>query len=228
MALIDIRDLRDEYRFGARIRCRGISTTVTTASSTGRGVLRPLTIPPEGGMTGFADGIELYDSLPAKLRSEIESHHVLYTLDLAFSKMRYGRPPTFREIREDSEFAIMAEAARRLPRAIHPAVRTRASGEKVLHVSPWMSVGLQGHENSEGDDLLTRVCREIHSRIHPYWHRWQPTDMLVWDNWRMLHSVSGTDPKYPRRMHRTTIKGDYGLGRFENDGKGDALLERTV
>jgi taurine dioxygenase len=52
--------------------------------------------------------------------------------------------------------------------------------------------------------------------------------MLIWDNWRMLHSVSGCDPKYPRRMQRTTIKGDYGLGYFENGGKGQAVLEMTV
>ncbi|MGB8365091.1 MAG: TauD/TfdA family dioxygenase [Rhizomicrobium sp.] len=54
------------------------------------------------------------------------------------------------------------------------------------------------------------------------------TDMLIWDNWRMLHSVTGMDPKYGRRMQRTTIKGDYGLGYFENGGTGDKILEMTV
>jgi hypothetical protein len=29
-------------------------------------------------------------------------------------------------------------------------------------------------------------------------------------------------------MQRTTIKGDYGLGRFENGGVGGAILENTV
>ena len=52
--------------------------------------------------------------------------------------------------------------------------------------------------------------------------------MLIWDNWRMLHSVSGHDPQYPRQMHRTTIEGDYGLGYFENAAKGHAILEMTV
>ena len=32
----------------------------------------------------------------------------------------------------------------------------------------------------------------------------------------------------PRRMQRTTIKGDYGLGYFENGGRGDKILEMTV
>jgi taurine dioxygenase len=39
--------------------------------------------------------------------------------------------------------------------------------------------------------------------------------MLIWDNWRILHSVSGSPPDAGRCMHRTTIAGDYGLGRFE-------------
>ena len=48
-----------------------------------------------------------------------------------------------------------------------------------------------------------------------YFHRWQPTDMVIWDNWRCLHWVSGMSPDHTRCMHRTTIEGDYGLGRFE-------------
>jgi taurine dioxygenase len=40
--------------------------------------------------------------------------------------------------------------------------------------------------------------------------------MVIWDNWRVLHAVSGMDPSHGRCMHRTTIKGDYGLGAFES------------
>jgi hypothetical protein len=29
-------------------------------------------------------------------------------------------------------------------------------------------------------------------------------------------------------MYRTTIKGDYGLGRFENDAQGGKILEMTA
>jgi taurine dioxygenase len=192
------------------------------------GVLRALTIAPVGGLTGFADGIQLYHCISPELRNKIEPSHIIYTLDLVYSKMRYGRPASFREIKVHPETLRYTEYAKKLPRAIHPAVWTRKSGEKVLHVSPWMAVGIEGHEDPEGDELLAAVCREIISKGHAYHHQWKPTDMLVWDNWRMLHSVSGTNPKYPRRMHRTTIKGDYGLGYFENNRQGDALLEMTV
>jgi taurine dioxygenase len=42
--------------------------------------------------------------------------------------------------------------------------------------------------------------------------------MVIWDNWRFIHSVDGHPPQYPRKMQRTTIEGDYGLGRLETAG----------
>ncbi len=116
------------------------------------------------------------------------------------------------------------------PRAFHPAVWTRDDGKKVLHVSPWMALGIQGQENEEGDALLEAVCQAINALAQEcaYLHQWNLTDMVIWDNWRVLHGVSGMDPAYPRRMQRTTIKGDYGLGGFENGGEGDKVLEMTV
>jgi taurine dioxygenase len=39
--------------------------------------------------------------------------------------------------------------------------------------------------------------------------------MAIWDNTRMLHCVSGSAPELFRLMYRTTIKGDYGHGRWD-------------
>ena len=62
-----------------------------------------------------------------------------------------------------------------------------------------------------------------------YFHKWQADDMVLWDNWRMLHRVIGCTPPQRRVMQRTTIRGDCGLGRFENDDQGRYReLERTV
>lgn len=192
------------------------------------GVLRALTVAPEGGLTLFADGIELYRQLSPELRERIEGRNVLYTLNLAYSDMRFGRPGDMRVLKPRSGEQETLKFAKTLPRAIHPAVWTRASGEKVLHVSPWMSVGLEGLEDAEGDALLEAVCQEIAAIAKPYAHQWSVDSMLIWDNWRMLHAVSGIDPVHPRRMQRTTIKGDYGLGYFENGGTGHKILEMTV
>jgi taurine dioxygenase len=193
------------------------------------GVLRAITVAPEGGLTLFADGVQLYGALSPELRARIEGCNVLYTLDLAYDHMRFGKPAGgLRELRKRPGQDAVLEQARRLPRAVHPAVWTRVGGDKVLHVSPWMSVGLEGAETPDGDALLEAVCQEIAAKAHAYQHQWKTNEMLIWDNWRMLHAVSGVDPKHPRRMQRTTIKGDYGLGYFENNGVGGAVLEMTV
>lgn len=189
------------------------------------GVLRAPINAPEGGRTGFADGIELYNQISPELRAKIEGLNIIYTLDVRLSTMRFGR--NFEVLGDMKGTEKVVEEARIFPRAMHPAVWSRASGEKVLHVGAWMSEGVEYHEDPEGDALLEAVCQEINEKAHAYWHDWKPTDMLIWDNWRMLHAVEGCDPKYERRTMRTTIKGDYGLGYFE-DGKKIGEVMRDV
>jgi len=181
------------------------------------GVLRAVEIPPDGGMTGFVDGIALYGAVSPEVRDQIEGEMVIYAMDVILDNLRFGRPADFVELHASPQAAdVMTEFAHR-PRAIHPAVWTRASGEKVLHVSPWMAKGIEGRDQSEADALLTEVCDAIVEAAQglSYFHRWEPSDMVIWDNWRILHSVSGSSPDSGRCMHRTTIAGDYGLGRFE-------------
>jgi taurine dioxygenase len=193
------------------------------------GVLRAIDIPPEGGLTGFVDGIELYRLLSPSLREAIEGRNVLYRMNVIMENLRFGRPADYEVLAERPSAQAVMDAAVGVPRAVHPAVWTRRSGEKVLHVSPWMAEGIEGAENAEGDALLDAVSREIFAlaKTHSYFHAWKLTDMVIWDNWRVLHAVSGHDPKYPRRMQRTTIAGDYGLGYFEGGGTGSKVLEMT-
>jgi taurine dioxygenase len=178
-------------------------------------VLRPVVIPSEGGLTGFVDGIQMYRALPADLRARIDGLNILYTLDVLYENMRFGKPASFREIRIPPTAYGPTSMAKDLPRGVHPAVWTRATGEKVLHISPWMAVGIEHHEDAHGDALLEDVCQAMLAHATPYYHHWQPTELMAWDNWRMLHSVTGTRPVNRRRMQRTTILGDYGLGYFE-------------
>ena len=56
------------------------------------GVLRASVIAPEGGRTGFADGIQLYKAISPELLRRIEGLNILYTLDLLYGHMRFGRP----------------------------------------------------------------------------------------------------------------------------------------
>jgi taurine dioxygenase len=182
------------------------------------GVLRALTIPPEGGLTGFADGIQLYNAISSELRGKFENLNIIYHSHLMFMEMRFGRPRSYNPIKVRKMITDMIAATKEAPRSIHPAIWTRPTGEKVLHVSPWQAAGIEGHEDAEGEALLEALCQEMYEKMTPYRHAWKPTDMVIWDNWRFIHSVGGHSPQYPRKMQRTTITGDYGLGRLEREG----------
>ena len=181
------------------------------------GVLRAEKIAPEGGMTAFCDGIQIYRDMDPELRAKAEQISLIYTLDMHYERQFFGLPKSFREIKTKDDKIL--EIAKTFARAIHPAVWTRETGEKVVHMCPYGCRGIEGNETPQGNALLAEIWENVERTIVPYYHEWKPTDMLVWDNWRMLHEACGCDPKYDRIMHRTTIKGDYGLGRWETSDK---------
>ncbi|MFC0203522.1 TauD/TfdA dioxygenase family protein [Novosphingobium soli] len=185
------------------------------------GVLRSVERVAEGGVTGFLDGVALYQAFPEDLRRRIEGAEVIYTLSTQYDELKFGRPKQYRMIEPKPSSPEFKAQAAAMPRAIHPAVWTRPTGEKVLHVSAYMAQGLVGDETPAGDALLEEVCQEI-NRLGEgcsYHHRWSEGDMAIWDNLRMLHCVSGNHPDEERLMYRTTIAGDYGLGRWETEPK---------
>lgn len=194
------------------------------------GVLRsPVNSPAgQGGRTGFMDGIEVYRQMPRELIEKIEGTNVIYTLDTRLSKQKYA--VDFNPLGELEMTKDLLKEVAIFPRAMHPAVWTRDTGEKVFHAAPWMAVGLEHNEGEEGDRLFDEVCRELNrlgQGTCAYWHQWNPTDLVIWDNHRMLHAVEGCPPEYDRRTIRSTIKGDYGLGYFE-DGKKIGEVNRYV
>jgi taurine dioxygenase len=192
------------------------------------GVLRAPINAPVGGRTGFADGIELYKNFPAEMLAKLEKLNIIYTLDVRLTKMRFG--VNFVSLGDAPQAKELLKEVAIFPRAMHPAVWTRRTGEKVLHIGPWMSVGIEHHETPEGDAFFDEVCHTVNrlaAGSSAYWHDWTDTDMVIWDNWRMLHAVEGCDAKYERRTLRTTIKGDYGFGYFE-DGKKIGEVHRVI
>jgi taurine dioxygenase len=193
------------------------------------GVLRSPVSAPERGRTGFMDGVECYRQFPRELRDKIEGLNVIYTLDTRLSQMKFG--VNFKTL--GGEIPLTQELLKEVaifPRAFHPAVWTRANGDKALHIGPWMCFGLEHHEDAEGDALMDKVCHTVNEMgkgTSAYWHQWEPNDMVIWDNHRMLHAVEGCDQKYERHTIRSTIKGDYYLGYFE-DGKKIGEVFREV
>ncbi len=206
------------FDFGGELRAGWVNwhfDACYTAKLNRGGVLRLTTITPELGLTGFADGVQIWNALSPEWRERAEGLEVVYHEGLMFERQRFGMEDNWKLISLQTIVHKLYKDAEAKPRSVHPAVWQRASGEKVMHIAPWQAACIEGREDAEGDALLAALWREVKAAMVPYWHGWKPSDMVIWDNWRFLHSVSGHDPKYARNARRTTIAGDYGLGRFE-------------
>lgn len=217
--LTDIRHDREGSTFDIRGEVRGAwlpwhSDLIYVDRINRGGILRALTIPETGGETGFVDRIVAYQRLPQQLRERIADLSVLYYADFDTDRQRFGRDPEVRMLHRGSEMTRAHKTARY--RSIHPMVFTQPeTGRKVLNVSPWFAQGIEGMETPDGDALLEEVMSYAVPKDLAYFHPWRPGDMVLWDNWRMLHSAAGVPVEQERLMQRTTLHGDYALGRLE-------------
>jgi taurine dioxygenase len=183
------------------------------------GILRPLKLPKRGGETGFIDQIAAYAALPADLAARIEKLSVIYRFNLDSSQARFGQRAD-RCLRLHEGVVAAMERFKGRPRVLHPMVYEQSeTGRKVLNVSPWFAEGIEGMENEQGDALLREVVSYATRAELAYYHAWQADDMVLWDNWRMMHCACGVPADERRFMQRTTIAGDYGRGRIEGQGE---------
>jgi taurine dioxygenase len=178
------------------------------------GILRALILPREGGRTGFIDQTESYAALPEALKARIEDLHVIYQLDLDATKARFA--PIRPSARLRAASAVTRAMARHWPRVSHPLVCAHPeSGCKILNFSPWHAVGIKEMPGADGDRLLMEIAGYAADERRAYDHDWLQDDLILWDNWRMLHCSRGMPEQEARYLQRTTIAGDYGLGRAE-------------
>lgn len=182
------------------------------------GILAPVQMPRSGGQTGFIDQISAYERVPLHLREKIENLYVVYKLDLDVGNQKFGKTGKTGNAslyRVGEQFGKIMARVDDYPEVLHPMVFTQVeTGKKVLNVSPWFALGIEGMRNEEGDRLLSEIVDICIDPANAYFHEWRPTDLVLWDNWRMLHCAVGVDPTDTRIMKRTTIKGDYALGKL--------------
>lgn len=176
-------------------------------------VLRSIKIARDGGRTAFADGVQIYNDLAPAIRAHADGMNVLYNLDLRYDRQRFGLPKNFRLIKNHDN--TLSEENENGRCAVHPAVWTRPSGEKVFHMCPYGCRGLEGDRSDAAFAQLAEVWAEAERVMKVYTHEWEQGDMVIWDNTRVLHEATGSNPDEEREIHRTTIKGDLCHGRWE-------------
>ena len=180
------------------------------------GILSAIEVPEEGGETGFIDQVAAYNALPEDLKKRIDGLNVIYKFTIDSWESKFGNKPENRVSLTDVMVKISDDYKKTLVRSIHPMVAVQpGTGRKFVNVSPWFADGIEGMENDEGDALLREVI-DLNTRPERiYKHKYVPNEMVLWDNWRMLHCAFGTPLGMKRHMRRTTLFGDYGQGRLE-------------
>jgi taurine dioxygenase len=170
------------------------------------GVMIAAEIPPEDGATGFIDMHSLYDALDEATKTRIEGLSIVQSWRHAQETIR--RNPGFRT---DEGAKVLEED--RFPDLVYPLVQEHpVNGVKVLFVPPLWSSEILGVDAQEGRDLLEHLLQHVRNPQFAYWHSYLPGDVVVWDNWRMMHAASGTKGRYRRTMHRTVIAGGPEIG----------------
>jgi taurine dioxygenase len=164
------------------------------------------------GETGFIDAIGAYERLSPAMKQRVERLEVVYEFNPDFASGQFGFPT---DIRALARSRPAKEASYDFPPVVHPMVITQAeTGRKVLKLSPMHARYILGMDSHESDALLTEIAAHLVDPRFAYFHSWQKNDILVWDNWRMIHSANGVPLDCPRRARRTTIMGDYEVGRY--------------
>lgn len=175
-------------------------------------VLRMVEPASEMGETGFIDAVEAYDRLPPALRQRVEGLEVVYQFNPDFASGQFGFPKDIRALPRERPGK---EPGYDFPPVVHPMVITQVeTGRKVLKLSPMHARYVLGMGKAESDALLTEVAEHLVDPEFAYFHQWQKNDLVVWDNWRTIHSANGVPLHCRRLARRTTIMGDYKVGRY--------------
>jgi alpha-ketoglutarate-dependent 2,4-dichlorophenoxyacetate dioxygenase len=150
-------------------------------------------VPPIGGETEFADLRAAYEALPGDMRTRIDD--LVAEHSIFHSRGQLG----FTDYTE-AERAALPSVVHRLVR-VHPGSRRKTlyMGAHASHIVGWPV--------PEGRLLLRDLMEHATQREFVHRHRWQPGDLVIWDNRCTLHRGRAyDDATYPRDLRRVTTK----------------------
>ncbi|MBM3570874.1 MAG: TauD/TfdA family dioxygenase [Alphaproteobacteria bacterium] len=152
-------------------------------------MLYPAELPPQGGDTEFADMTAAYAALSPDMKRRIDGLEAVQSLE--YMRQSLGAPPP-------SEAEQQAA-----PPVSHPIARTHPdTGAKSLYIGMYCS-HIVGMAEDEGRRLLAELLAHATQEKFRYAHRWQPGDLVIWDNRCLLHRAVAN---YEMDQHRRVMK----------------------
>jgi len=147
-----------------------------------------------GGETQFTNLYAVYEELPDALRRRIAGRR---------ARHNFGHLHTLASLKPLTE-----EEKEAMPPVWQPMVRKHpVTGRLSLYISPIYNDEIDGMGAEEARSLLDELTAFAAQPRFVYRHRWEPDDVLMWDNRCTMHQVTPHDPTERRVMHRTTIVG---------------------
>lgn len=187
----------EEHRFKA---LRGNEGWHTDSSymplSAKASVLSAQVVPSADGETEWADMRAAYDALDEGTRKRISglsAHHSLY-----HSQARIGH-----EVETGAGYGYHTKGAPLRPLVkVHPVTRRLA-----LYIGRH-AYGIPGLDDTESEKLLSDLVDFACRPPRTYAHRWQPGDVVIWDNRCVLHRARPYNYSEVRVMRHTRVAGD--------------------
>lgn len=157
-------------------------------------------LPPEGGDTLFANMHLAWDTLDPVLQRKVEGLQAEHSYLAQYAELQRRNPwrPN-----------LTAEQIAQVKPVLQPVVRTHPeTGRKALFVSEHFTTRIDGLPEDESRDLLNQLFAHSVKPEHVYRHRYQPYDLVFWDNRSLMHLAGGCPEDQRRKLYRTTIEGD--------------------
>jgi taurine dioxygenase len=156
-------------------------------------VLLGIEIPDAGGDTYFADQNAAYEALPDELRQKVQGltikHDAAHT---SVGSLRAGFEP-FTDPRE-------------APGAVHPVVRIHEeTGKQALYLGRREWAYMPGLSLQDSEALLDELWSFAALKENVWRQLWQPNDLIIWDNRRVLHRRDDFDQNSRRLMKRCQV-----------------------
>ena len=178
-----------QYRKGDRLRH---TDSAFMEKRTSYSLLLAHEVPPEGGMTSFADTRSAYEDLPQDMKDFLDGK--VGVNSLWWSRKMAGADIDDAEIEER-------------PTARHPLVHVhKGSGRKALFIAAH-TMDVEGMPKEEGRALIRQLIEHATQPQYVFNVGWNVGDMVIWDNLCSMHR--GGDyayDTYKRDMRRTTVR----------------------
>jgi taurine dioxygenase len=156
-------------------------------------ILLGIEIPEIGGDTYFADQRAAYEALPKALRTRAETLSIKH--DAAHTSVGSLRPGF--EAFDDP---------RQAPGAVHPIIRTHEeTGKKVLYLGRREWAFIPGLSLDDSEALLNELWSYAAIESNTWGQQWQPGDLIIWDNRRVLHRRDDFPADSRRLMKRCQV-----------------------